>query len=114
MLPLGDILVTSVTGPTGITVTSTSNITQTAALIATLIGSTSTIIGSSATALTSIDAAAIQVGGSGASEPAILGTTFLKLFSKHTHPSPNGPTGPLSPEFASDLISTVSKKVFLA
>ena len=114
MLPLGDILVTSVTGPTGITVTSTSNITQTAALIATLIGSTSTIIGSSATALTSIDAAAIQVGGSGASEPAILGTTFLFLFSKHTHPSPNGPTGPLSPEFASDLISTVSKKVFLA
>ena len=114
MLPLGDILVTSVTGPTGITVTSTSNITQTAALIATLIGSTSTIIGSSATALTSIDAAAIQVGGSGASEPAMLGTTFLKLFSKHTHPSPNGPTGPLSPEFASDLISTVSKKVFLA
>ena len=114
MLPLGDMLVTSVTGPTGITMSATANITQTAALIATLIGTTSTIIGSSATALTQIDAAAIQIGGSGASEPAMLGTQFLKLFSKHTHPSSVGPTGPLSPEFASDLVSTVSKKVFLA
>ena len=114
MLPLGDMLVTSVTGTTGITMTATANITQTAALIATLIGTTSTIIGSSGTGLTQIDAAAIQIGGSGASEPAILGSTFLKLFTKHTHPSSVGPTGPLSPEFASDLISTVSKKVFLA
>jgi hypothetical protein len=114
MLPLGDMLVTSVTGPTGITMAATANITQTATLIATLVGAVSTIIGSSSSPLTSIDGTAIQVGGSGASEPAILGTTFLKLFSKHTHPSPNGPTGPLSPEFASDLISTVSKKVFLA
>ena len=114
MLPLGDMLVTSVTGTTGITMTATANITQTAALIATLIGTTSTIIGSSGTGLTQIDAAAIQIGGSGASEPAMLGSTFLKLFAKHTHPSSVGPTGPLSPEFASDLISTVSKKVFLA
>jgi hypothetical protein len=114
MLPLGDMLVTSVTGPTGITMAATANITQTATLIATLVGAVSTVIGSSSSPLTSIDGTAIQVGGSGASEPAILGTTFLKLFSKHTHPSPNGPTGPLSPEFASDLISTVSKKVFLA
>jgi len=114
MLPLGDMLLTSVTGPTGITMTATANITQTATLIASLVGATSTIIGSSATALTQIDGTAIQVGGSSAKEPAMLGTTFLKLFSKHTHPSPNGPTGPLSPEFASDLISTVSKKVFLA
>ena len=114
MLPLGDMLVTSVTGTTGITMTATANITQTAALIATLIGSTSTIIGSSATGLTQIDAAAIQIGGSSASEPAMLGSQFLKLFAKHTHPSSVGPTGPLSPEFASDLISTVSKKVFLA
>jgi len=83
-------------------------------LIATLVGAVSTVIGSSSSPLTTIDGTAIQVGGTGASEPAILGTTFLKLFSKHTHPSPNGPTGPLSPEFASDLISTVSKKVFLA
>ena len=114
MLPLGDMLVTSVTGPTGITMAATANITQTATLIATLVGAVSTVIGSSSSPLTTIDGTAIQVGGTGASEPAILGTTFLKLFSKHTHPSPNGPTGPLSPEFASDLISTVSKKVFLA
>ena len=67
MLPLGDMLVTSVTGTTGITMTATANITQTAALIATLIGTTSTIIGSSGTGLTQIDAAAIQIGGSGAS-----------------------------------------------
>jgi len=113
MLPLGDILVTSVTGPTGITVTSTSNITQTAALIATLIGSTSTIVGASS-GPTIVDGAVIALGGTGATEPAVLGTTFLKLFSKHTHPSPNGPTGPLSPEFAGQLISTVSKKVFLS
>ena len=114
MLPLGDMVVTSVTGATGITMTATANITQTATLIASLIGTTSTIIGSSATGLTQIAAAAIQIGGSSASEPAMLGSQFLKLFAKHTHPSSVGPTGPLSPEFASDLISTVSKKVFLA
>jgi hypothetical protein len=78
-----------------------------------MIGTAGTIVGSSSSP-TLIDGVAIQVGGTGATEPAMLGTTFLKLFSKHTHPSPNGPTGPLSPEFAGQLISTVSKKVFLS
>lgn len=36
--------------------------------------------------------------GSGATEPALLGDTFLKLFAAHTHPSAMGPTGtPLPP-----------------
>jgi hypothetical protein len=78
-----------------------------------MIGSTGTVVGGSASP-TIIDGTVIAAGGSGASEPAMLGTTFLKLFAKHTHPSSVGPTGPLSPEFAGQLISTVSKKVFLA
>jgi hypothetical protein len=36
--------------------------------------------------------------GKGASEPALLGKTFLTLFASHTHPSAMGPTGtPLPP-----------------
>ena len=37
-----------------------------------------------------------------------------KLFAEHNHPSSVGPTGPLSPQFASKLIQTMSKKVFLS
>jgi hypothetical protein len=114
ILPTGDILINSVLGVAGVTTTAPiGNITQLAGLVASMIGTTSTIVGSSSSP-TIIDGAVIALGGTGATEPAMLGTTFLKLFSKHTHPSPNGPTGPLSPEFAGQLISTVSKKVFLS
>jgi hypothetical protein len=114
ILPTGDILINSVLGVAGVTTSAPiGNITQLAGLVASMIGTTSTIVGSSSSP-TIIDGAVIALGGTGATEPAMLGTTFLKLFSKHTHPSPNGPTGPLSPEFAGQLISTVSKKVFLS
>jgi len=114
ILPTGDITIVSTLGVAGVTTSApVGNITQLAGLVASMIGTTSTIVGSSSSP-TIIDGAAILAGGTGATEPAMLGTTFLKLFSKHTHPSPNGPTGPLSPEFAGQLISTVSKKVFLS
>jgi hypothetical protein len=114
ILPTGDILINSVLGVAGVTTSAPiGNITQLAGLVASMIGTAGTIVGSSASP-TSIDGVAIQVGGTSASEPAMLGTAFLKLFTKHTHPSSVGPTGPLSPEFASELISVVSKKVFLA
>jgi hypothetical protein len=114
ILPTGDITIVSTLGLAGVTTTAPiGNITQLAGLVASMIGTTSTIVGSSSSP-TIIDGAVIALGGTGATEPAMLGTTFLKLFSKHTHPSPNGPTGPLSPEFAGQLISTVSKKVFLS
>jgi hypothetical protein len=114
ILPTGDITIVSTLGLAGVTTTAPiGNITQLAGLVASMIGTTSTIVGSSSSP-TIIDGVVIALGGTGATEPAMLGTTFLKLFSKHTHPSPNGPTGPLSPEFAGQLISTVSKKVFLS
>ena len=114
ILPTGDITLVSTLGLAGVTTSAPiGNITQLAGLVASMIGTAGTIVGSSSSP-TLIDGVAIQVGGTGATEPAMLGTTFLKLFSKHTHPSPNGPTGPLSPEFAGQLISTVSKKVFLS
>ena len=114
ILPTGDITILSTLGAAGVVTSAPiGNITQLAGLVATMIGTTSTIVGASASP-TIVDGAIVSVGGATASEPALLGTTFLKLFSKHTHPSPNGPTGPLSPEFAGQLISTVSKKVFLS
>jgi len=114
ILPTGDITILSTLGAAGVVTSAPiGNITQLAGLVATMIGTTSTIVGASSSP-TIVDGAIVSVGGATASEPALLGTTFLKLFSKHTHPSPNGPTGPLSPEFAGQLISTVSKKVFLS
>ena len=62
--------------------------------------------------VTSINGALVTVGGS--SSPALLAKDFLKLFSEHNHPSSVGPTGPLHPTFASKLIQTMSKKVFLS
>ena len=62
--------------------------------------------------LTSVNGALVTVGGS--SSPALLAKDFLKVFSEHNHPSSVGPTGPLHPTFASKLIQTMSKKVFLS
>jgi len=114
ILPTGDITILSTLGTAGVVTSAPiGNITQLAGLVASMIGTTSTIVGASSSP-TVIDGAIVSVGGAAASEPAMLGTTFLKLFTKHTHPSSVGPTGPLSPEFASELISVVSKKVFLS
>ena len=50
----------------------------------------------------------------GTSSPALLAKDFLDLFKDHTHPTPNGPSGPLSPQFAPKLTKTMAKKVFLS
>ena len=65
----------------------------------------------SSDAMTKIDGKIITVGGT--SSPALLAKDFLKLFAEHYHPSSVGPTGPLHPSFASKLLDTISKKVFL-
>jgi len=49
----------------------------------------------------------------GTDSPALLAKDFLKIFAEHNHPSSVGPTGPLHPTFASKLLKTMSKKVFL-
>ena len=49
----------------------------------------------------------------GSIEPAILGTKFAELFTQHQHSSSVGPTGPIMPPYASKVIGTMSKKVFL-
>ena len=114
MLPTGDILLTAITGPTGVVTTApVGNISQLAGLIASFAGTGGTTIGSP-TSITSIDglpAAGVHVGGS--TEPAILGTKFAELFAQHQHTSSVGPTGPIMPNYASKVVKTMSKKVFL-
>ena len=110
MLPGGLITVTSSLGT--VNVTGTSGVSMTSAGPASVVGTAATSVGSSGTALTSVNGAFITVGGS--SSPALLAKDFLKLFAEHNHPSSVGPTGPLSPQFASKLIQTMSKKVFLS
>ena len=61
--------------------------------------------------MTDVKGVSENLAGSG--EPALLGKAFLDLFKDHTHPTPNGPSGPLSPQFAPKLLKTMSKKVFL-
>ena len=108
----GDIAIVSLLGPGGITLTATvGSITQFAAALASFQGAGGTSIGSAAslTKIEGLPAGGISVGGT--SEPAILGTKFSELFSKHTHPSSVGPTGvPLN---AAETVSVFSKKVFL-
>ena len=75
-------------------------------------GATGTTVGADLTPATDIKGVSINLAGT--SEPALLGKAFADLFKDHTHPTPNGPSGPLSPQFASKLLKTMSKKVFLA
>jgi hypothetical protein len=76
------------------------------------VGKLGVTIGADATPIVDIKGTAVNVGGS--SSPALLAKDFLDLFKDHTHPSPNGPTGPLSPSFAPKLTKTMAKKVFLS
>jgi len=112
ILPSGDITIISTAGVAGVTTSSpVGNITQLAGLVASMIGTGGTVVGSSAslTVIDGLPAAGVHVGGS--TEPAILGTKFVELFSKHTHPSSVGPTGvPLN---AAEAVQSLSKKVFL-
>jgi len=110
ILPGGLITITSSLGT--VNVTGTAGVSLTSAGPASLVGTATTSVGSSATALTSVNGALVTVGGT--SSPALLAKDFLKLFAEHYHPSSVGPTGPLHPSFASKLIQTMSKKVFLS
>ena len=64
------------------------------------------------TAVVDVKGAVVNVGGS--DSPALLAKDFLDLFKDHTHPTPNGPSGPLSQQFAPKLTKTMAKKVFLS
>jgi Type VI secretion system/phage-baseplate injector OB domain len=56
-----------------------------------------------------LDATSISLG-KGASEPVILGQSFIKLFMMHTHPTGVGPSGPPIPTGSEVLsLSQVSK-----
>ena len=110
---LGDITIGTLTGPGGVTIEAVLGpISISTPMDAEFGGIKTTTVGTSTTATTAIEAAGmVTVGGS--DEPALLAKTFLDLFKDHTHPTPNGPSGPLSPQFAPKLLKTMSKKVFL-
>ncbi|MDP7365919.1 MAG: hypothetical protein QGH83_01460 [Candidatus Pacebacteria bacterium] len=110
---LGDITISTKTGPGGITLSALLGpISITTPMTAEFSGATGVTIGSAATPVVDIKGVSVNVGGS--DSPALLAKDFLDLFKDHTHPSPNGPTGPLSPKFAPKLTKTMAKKVFLA
>jgi len=110
---LGDINIGTLTGPGGITLQAVVGpISITTPMTAELSGATGVTIGSAATPVVDIKGVSVNVGGS--SSPALLAKDFLDLFKDHTHPTPNGPSGPLSPQFAPKLTKTMAKKVFLS
>ena len=110
---LGDITISTKTGPGGITLSALLGpISITTPMTAEFSGATGVTIGSAATPVVDVKGVSVNVGGS--DSPALLAKDFLDLFKDHTHPSPNGPTGPLSPKFAPKLTKTMAKKVFLA
>ena len=107
--PLGDIDIKSTTGPSGINIQATTQAKMKGLLSAEVEGTATAKLKSSG--ITQIEGSLVTVGGQ--SSPALLAKDFLKLFAEHYHPSSVGPTGPLHPSFASKLIQTMSKKVFL-
>jgi hypothetical protein len=110
---LGDITIGTLTGTGGITLQAVVGpISITTPKEVELVGVGGVTIGSSATPTVDVNGSSINLAGS--SEPAILGKAFSKLFEDHTHPSPNGPTGPLSPKFAPKIKKAMARKVFLA
>ena len=110
---LVDITISTKTGPGGITLSALLGpISITTPMTAEFSGATGVTIGSAATPIVDVKGVSVNVGGS--DSPALLAKDFLDLFKDHTHPSPNGPTGPLSPKFAPKLTKTMAKKVFLA
>jgi len=110
---LGDINIGTLTGPGGITLQAVVGpISITTPMTAELVGATGVTIGSAATPVVDIKGVSVNVGGS--DSPALLAKDFLDLFKDHTHPTPNGPSGPLSPSFAPKLTKTMAKKVFLS
>ena len=108
--PLGDIDIKSNLGPSGINIQATTQAKMKGLINAEVEGVATAKLKSSG--ITQIEGGLITVGGT--SSPALLAKDFLKLFAEHNHPSSVGPTGPLHPSFASKLIQTMSKKVFLS
>ena len=109
---MGDITIGTLTGPGGITLQAVVGpISITTPMAAEFSGVQGTTIGTDLTPATDVKGVSVNLAGSG--EPALLGKAFSELFKYHTHPTPNGPSGPLSPQFAPKLLKTMSKKVFL-
>ena len=109
MHPLGDINMTSLTGPLGIDILATTTAKIKGLVQAAVEGA---LVEIKADALCQIDGAMITVGGQ--TEPMILGKTFLMdLFKDHQHPSSVGPTGPIMPQYAAKILKAMSKKCFL-
>jgi uncharacterized protein involved in type VI secretion and phage assembly len=53
-----------------------------------------------------VKAAKIKLGSDGATEPLVLGNTFLQYFNAHTHPTGVGPSGPPTPPMTPGQLST--------
>ena len=86
---LGSINITSTTGPLGVTIGAT-------------VGPTS------------IDGALVQIGGLTAVDPLIKSVTFFTDFMTHLHLSPFGPTGGVTPDYATKIMGALSTKAFTA
>ena len=111
---MGDITIGTLTGPGGVSIEAVIGpISITTPMQAEFSGKLGTVVGTSSTPQTEVLGTTVSLAG-GTSEPALLGKAFADMFKDHTHPTPNGPSGPLSPQFASKLLKTMSKKVFLA
>jgi hypothetical protein len=53
-----------------------------------------------------IKAQKIKLGSDAATEPLVLGNTFLQYFNTHTHPTGVGPSGPPTPPMTPAQLST--------
>jgi uncharacterized protein involved in type VI secretion and phage assembly len=99
-------------------VEASQNVDVTASQSATIKGTTSVTVDGGASVTVkgqsvTVDASNVSLGGSGASNPAILGTDFATLFATHTHVA-TGPGAPTSPPVqAAQVLQVLSKKVFL-
>jgi len=119
--PLGAVSQISITPVTGgiklITTTPAEGISLTSGTVMTFlsIGNTSiTASTMSVSAGTLIDLSCPIISLSGGAEPAVLGQTFMDLFTNHQHPTSVGPTGPIMPQYAQKVLGAMSKAVFLS
>jgi hypothetical protein len=53
-----------------------------------------------------VNAQKIKLGSDAATEPLILGNTFMQYFNSHTHPTGVGPSGPPTPPMMPGQLST--------
>jgi hypothetical protein len=53
-----------------------------------------------------VKAQKIKLGSDSATEPLVLGNTFLQYFNSHTHPTGVGPSGPPTPPMTPGQLST--------